>query len=759
MSTWAPPPAGVGPTWRALFPFLESTFNRSDAERVGAASSEQIASITQMVAEAAVYEHCDTALAVLMPGLAQIEEIPWNVLGTRARNALVRGGIETLPQLLGWSVRDLLDVPGLGAGTTVTMLEVLARCSVDRAQRLFAVPASPHAGSDDALAPLEFVEVWDSGGEVDANYRLDLVDQALGSVARVAELARLTDDLMTLARWHALRGTRTTPLFSEEGLQEAPQHVRLARERLTGATAENLVDDSSQRPSVILEMAMASLTAREKDVLRLRTFADDPVTLDALAQPLGLSRERVRQIEMQAEHSLTDTVMDGALGDLAAAVRSRIGLVCRLQHLLDVFPALSESVPSIDRPAWRVLDRLDSTFEIEDGWAAVPGLREAREITRSVVAACANPLGVAELNQVAQRLGFTGNGRREELQAWAESCGCVFFEDHISPRQLSISEWALLILHGTGTPLSVEELSKRIPVDRAASSIRNALADDERFVRADRDTFALAAWGGAAYAGIRDAIGRAIDAGGGAVDLAWLVRELTTQFTVAESSVRTYAQAHPFVTVEGKVRRRETIAVPAANPSGTRRLYRLSDGWALRLQVTADHARGSGSVLPTALAVLLGLFPGHSATISCRGGDQSVSWTGLQPSLGSIRRLLEPGGLTVGDWMCAVFDDSGSFSLAPVHADGQTGVALALTLAGIPEADVPDPRETLAGALSLPLNSSWSSIIAAARNRGDDDLAEALIADPTVDTAAASHIARSSLPASDSTVEEILDLL
>jgi RNA polymerase sigma-32 factor len=46
--------------------------------------------------------------------------------------------------------------------------------------------------------------------------------------------------------------------------------------------------------------ALAVLNVRERRILESRQLADDPVTLDALAVELGLSRERVRQIEMRA---------------------------------------------------------------------------------------------------------------------------------------------------------------------------------------------------------------------------------------------------------------------------------------------------------------------------------------------------------------------------------------------------------------------------------------------------------------------------
>lgn len=755
MSTGETDPVGLGPTWRELFPVSKYVVTGLESPFVAQASEREIIDITRAMAVAIVDDRPATPLKTLFPALGRGGRIPWDRFGTRERNALLRRGVQTLPELSEWTVKELLDLPGVGSGTAIALMQSLAEHSLECAlsEPINSVSASIET---DTGAHADGVEI---DQELGVDELLAVLERDIAAEGRRAVRALIQADMETVAGWHVLRGASSTPVLAQEGLAEAPEHVRLARERIFALTVDELVDVSAARPAAILEQHLSSLEPREVTVLQQRTFADDPLTLDALGQRLGVTRERVRQIEKKAGEILTAWLAEGPVADLAAAVRSRIGTVCSLDHLLSVFPALTETVPTAGQPVWRVVDRLDARFEIHDGWATVPCVSTVREMTRSSAARAVGELGAAELQDVAAEVGMSDSTRRDELVGWLTYCDCVVFGDYVSARQFSIPDWAALILNQASEPLSVDEIAERMPVDRAGSSIRNALAVDERFVRADRDTFALAAWGGPAYAGIRDAIGRAIDAGGGAVDLAALVGDLTTQFTVAESSVRAYAQAHPFVTMDGKVRRRETTTIPAVNPSGTRRLYRLSDGWALRLQVTADHARGSGSVLPTTLAVLLGLSQGDSLTIPSPDGAQSMYWTGLQPSLGSVRRLLELNGLTDGDWACAVFDDAGSFSLVPIHADGRTGVALALALAGIPDAGVADPRELLARAMSLPLTSSWSSIIAAARNRGDDDVVEALLADPDVGAAATGASATTSSPVSGSTVDEILDLL
>ena len=49
-----------------------------------------------------------------------------------------------------------------------------------------------------------------------------------------------------------------------------------------------------------LKSALAVLNDRERRIFQARRLADDPVTLEELAEEFGVSRERVRQIEVRA---------------------------------------------------------------------------------------------------------------------------------------------------------------------------------------------------------------------------------------------------------------------------------------------------------------------------------------------------------------------------------------------------------------------------------------------------------------------------
>jgi RNA polymerase sigma-32 factor len=75
----------------------------------------------------------------------------------------------------------------------------------------------------------------------------------------------------------------------------------------------------------LLTQAMECLTARERHILNERRLREDPTTLEALSHHYGISRERVRQIELRAFAKLQRIVRDSILEEkqpLSAVVAS-----------------------------------------------------------------------------------------------------------------------------------------------------------------------------------------------------------------------------------------------------------------------------------------------------------------------------------------------------------------------------------------------------------------------------------------------------
>jgi RNA polymerase sigma-32 factor len=71
--------------------------------------------------------------------------------------------------------------------------------------------------------------------------------------------------------------------------------------------------EESQKRRALLETAMKNLSDRERHILVNRRLVDEPKTLEDLSQEYGISRERVRQIEVRAFEKLQKAVRNAAL--------------------------------------------------------------------------------------------------------------------------------------------------------------------------------------------------------------------------------------------------------------------------------------------------------------------------------------------------------------------------------------------------------------------------------------------------------------
>ena len=69
----------------------------------------------------------------------------------------------------------------------------------------------------------------------------------------------------------------------------------------------------------LLTHALGELSERERAIIEARRLQDEPVTLEELSQKYGISRERVRQIEVRAFEKL-QAAMKNALAEKRSAV-------------------------------------------------------------------------------------------------------------------------------------------------------------------------------------------------------------------------------------------------------------------------------------------------------------------------------------------------------------------------------------------------------------------------------------------------------
>jgi len=112
----------------------------------------------------------------------------------------------------------------------------------------------------------------------------------------------------------------------------APDHSLNAPLRIDGdgEWQDWLVDEEADQETVfaeseelgkrraLLNAAMENLNERERHILQERRLKEDPTTLEDLSQVYGISRERVRQIEVRAFEKLQKAIRNAAIEERLA---------------------------------------------------------------------------------------------------------------------------------------------------------------------------------------------------------------------------------------------------------------------------------------------------------------------------------------------------------------------------------------------------------------------------------------------------------
>jgi RNA polymerase sigma factor (sigma-70 family) len=671
-------------------------------------------------------------LGQIFPNLPAETGLASLAMTNRARNALARFGYLTAGDLEGLELVELFDLPNVGIGTVDSILQALA------------------AASTSNPAP---IPIW-RGGE--ANRPVASPDRKDESTERSGPII---EDLRTLAGWYAALGMPTCPLLDTPVPPGSPPEVIKARQQLELVSAWDMLGERQAESDVaeLLQRLVSTLDDHAQQILARRFFANRSDTLDEIGQDLGVTRERVRQIESRARADVVQALDSAPLGAVSATVREVVGIVFPLADLIRLIPALARPVPAAGQPAWRVLDRLDDAYEIKDGWCAAPTIVSAQTETLTRLQEHANRHGVASISDLPSlNPNLPAESALASMKDWLRYCGFSVDGEYVFTRLQSVGDRAAGILSVTGSPMSSQDILDRLGIERSLTSLRNAMGADDRFERVDRDKWALAEWGLESYSGIRALVREEVARGGGQIPMDTLIERIAGRYSVSANSVIAYASAPPFEAKGGIVRFAVGDRDTRKGPERTRRLYRRADAWLYRIMVTNEHLRGSGSPAPMALAAILGLQHGQVRQLESALGPQTISWVGPQPAFGTIRRFLVDSDVSIGSEIFLVIDDNGSFRIEPVDTSDAEPLERALRLAGATGAAARQhPRIALAAAIGLPEESSASSVIGGYRERGDTDIAELLLSardqldEPPAD--------RKSVPSAD--IDEILDLL
>ncbi|HLB06516.1 MAG TPA: RNA polymerase sigma factor RpoH [Alphaproteobacteria bacterium] len=136
-------------------------------------------------------------------------------------------------------------------------------------------------------------------GEVRALEEGDLTPEQAEAIARRLDVAET--DVVEMNRRLAARDQSLNAPLKEEGEGEWQDWLE---ERAPSQESALLESRESAHRRRLLAGALGKLNERERHILIERRLTDEPKTLEELSQDYGISRERVRQIEVRAFEKL-----------------------------------------------------------------------------------------------------------------------------------------------------------------------------------------------------------------------------------------------------------------------------------------------------------------------------------------------------------------------------------------------------------------------------------------------------------------------
>jgi len=659
----------------------------------------------------------DRSLGALFPGLAEFgnAELPFLEIDAPTRTILQRGEIRTWEELASWTPSELAGIHNM---SEISVRDVIRVC----------------------VEQLAVAEASHGDGEANRLARLELPDSATREETGV--LRQVTDLLQLLAAW-AVRERDFTRIG--ELLDLTPEAMKAKGQ--VQQTWKTLVDEpiftvaDSELVQANLDNLAATLLGElsltELAIYQARLMSNPKPTLEQVGQSLGITRERVRQIQAKLEEKIDSSSKDRRFLPLlwrASDLGSTLSLAA---------PADSEVTSSAFRLALRgcknederlasLLLRFAGPYRLQNGWYLKVG----------------KPLpNWAELKELADENGII---HQEQAYEWFHQhrINLAFFDDWLDAfteiRHIgeSLAIWSgsvvdkcAALLATRGAPADAETLVAAIGEGHSVRGTRQRLFEDARFMRVSKSEWALRSWPLEEYSGIADEIAQRVKEQGGRARLSELMEEIPKLFKVSKVSVRAYAEAPMFVLEAGWVRLRqngEPYSQFGDELSQARGVFRCPDG-RLNMLIPVDREvlRGSGRQCPPALAIALGAEPGASRTFAfARSHHLAVTWpvTGLGPALGSTRPLAEAVHCIDGELLRLTFNHADSTvdaSRIPRSEDRGTSLERLSLLTGLNDLEG-DPAAALADAIGVPT----SSLRATLRERGDTEIASLLPGPP-----------------------------
>jgi len=483
---------------------------------------------------------------------------------------------------------------------------------------------------------------------------------------------------------------------------DIPEDIALLHESLQSLPLNELVSifERNDYSETLINDLCEILDHRSRRIFLSRISLSNALTLESLAEEFGITRERVRQLQVNAESTIRAALRTQRFAPVAWRAHTLAGLlgvaVPRDTGFLD--QSIQQATRGVSDTACELVTEVLLWLAGPYCWDSVTGwLRSGEVPPQSVVNDCSTSLGQVDIDRVRQVLSEHGLVRPVH-DAWIDQLGKVKLIQGVWLIWTgSVPDKAARLLEFWGEPATPEHLVNAIGEGHDVRATRSRLLEDERMMRVDMTRIGLRSWGMEEYSGIAEEIDQELQLRGGTSDVGDLIATLVERFGLSESSIKSYLSVPMFV-LQGKMVRRRTstdpfsAVAPVTDTTGCYLLGRDALSW--RIEVNADTLRGSGRVMPVSIAGWLGVTPGNQRVLAAEDGTVRITWpmtSASGPSLGSIRFLADKVSARPGDQLLlTILRDQGMIACRKIDAgevaDSHGFERLAL-LTGIPNGD------------------------------------------------------------------------
>ena len=402
-----------------------------------------------------------------------------------------------------------------------------------------------------------------------------------------------------------------------------------------------------------LDAVVTSMSPSLKYVVDHRLLSDQPKTLDEIGRKRHLSRQRVRQLQVNAQKKIRHAI-GPEIDIIGRIIASSCPPVIPEQRLRDtlsrVFRSSTPPRRSVRLARWSLARKLD--YSCHDGTCLDAEARSVVATVRVRGRSLADEVGL--IPEASLRALLPDPTWDQFFEVLAQHAGLHRLGKHFALR-VTLAARASAAIIEIGRPATADEIA-----DTAGISLRQAktlLWRVPGVVRADKVRWGLAEWIEDSYESIRAAMVERIQSNGGKIRLVHLLRELPERFGVSESSVRSYSRT-PFFAVEDGY-----VSIASDPLRFLRNLEdvisgRTCDGrpyWTFRVE--DGHLAGySISRVPPELALEIGCQPDGRAIVTIdsphKAGVASVNWrltSTAGAAVGRIQEALRLIGAKPGD--------------------------------------------------------------------------------------------------------------